>query len=324
MLTLIPLILLSALLPGIQAVREATRRIQCANNLRICSINAMNFEAAFMHFPPGCSSTIPYAPTVTENSEPTDFNFSWTMYILDQEYPRRYHQVEAISFGATLRTPQLRETMQQSATIFRCPSDIVAPILNIGRSFEIENDERVPVGLSNYVGSNGSGDLAATYGPEQGNGMFLPDVRTSLTEIPDGTSNTIMFGERAWQRNRMPWSSIRPKTFMSRAALLYGIRGKQGGSSEGLADCLASGKFQMNFEAVGQQEGLGESYLRRGFSSNHTDGANFAFADGSTRFLTVSIDSDMDESTQTTQTSAVDSLWEQMLSRCDAGEPLHN
>lgn len=46
-------ILIGMLLPAIQQVREAARRIQCGNNIRQLALGVMNFESAHMVFPDG-------------------------------------------------------------------------------------------------------------------------------------------------------------------------------------------------------------------------------------------------------------------------------
>ena len=49
-------ILIGMLLPAVQAVREAARRIQCANNSRQLALACMNYESAHQHFPPAINS----------------------------------------------------------------------------------------------------------------------------------------------------------------------------------------------------------------------------------------------------------------------------
>ena len=49
-------ILIGMLLPAVQQVREAARRIACGNNMRQLSLAMHNFESANQTFPPGDGS----------------------------------------------------------------------------------------------------------------------------------------------------------------------------------------------------------------------------------------------------------------------------
>ncbi len=49
-------ILMSLLLPAVQAAREAARRAQCQNNARQISLAMANFETQNKAFPPGMPS----------------------------------------------------------------------------------------------------------------------------------------------------------------------------------------------------------------------------------------------------------------------------
>ena len=60
--------LIALLLPAIQAAREATRRTQCANNVRQIGISIHNFESGRRRFPAGYEATMPYVDGASDTS----------------------------------------------------------------------------------------------------------------------------------------------------------------------------------------------------------------------------------------------------------------
>ena len=51
-------ILIGMLLPAVQQVREAARRIECANKMRQLALACHNYHSAHDHFPPGISTDV--------------------------------------------------------------------------------------------------------------------------------------------------------------------------------------------------------------------------------------------------------------------------
>ena len=84
-------ILIGMLLPAVQQVREAARRTECMNNMRQLGLATLNYESAFMEFPPatqrnstGRTDVRGVAPRRRPTaSDPNDARkFSWGTFIL--------------------------------------------------------------------------------------------------------------------------------------------------------------------------------------------------------------------------------------------------
>jgi prepilin-type processing-associated H-X9-DG protein len=124
------------------------------------------------------------------------------------------------------------------------------------------------LGLTNYLGvcgSRGSGTMGIINGTEQFDpyyrryaGIFDNRTQTSIGQIPDGTSNTLMFGEAIGNDDG---STLYRYTWMSFGAM---------GTYRGLGGPTANAQSPVSW---GQ------------FSSRHPGGVLFCFADGSVRSL---------------------------------------
>ena len=66
-------ILIGMLLPAVQAVREAARRVECQNNERQAALSLLNYESAHMTFPAG--SITPVGRPPENNVLDTRFGF---------------------------------------------------------------------------------------------------------------------------------------------------------------------------------------------------------------------------------------------------------
>jgi prepilin-type processing-associated H-X9-DG protein len=99
-------------------------------------------------------------------------------------------------------------------------------------------------------------------------GMFWPDSRVRLGDVTDGTSQTLLLGERSWPYLAGVWVGVRNYE----GHLTIGLRNNQGLSN-----------WPINEPGTNAD---------RAFHSLHTGGALFVFADGHVQFLSESINAD--------------------------------
>ena len=299
-------VLISLLLPAVQAAREAARRMQCMSHIRQLALGCSNFESAYGKCPfcrkydiwdsyTWTSQILPYI------EQPVMFNQLYTLGT--QPYTTSYPGPNSLMGD----DPKLREARQNRVTIFICPSD--------GKQPENEMDTRA-YGFyrGNYRGCVGSGDMYGTptdntAGP-WGAGFFtvVPNqsydsearVRTIYNrarDCTDGLSNTIMLSEGlmanvTWWGGAMGEihygnmggglfsATLTPNS--SAPDRILGPCPQDQGDSRYKAPCLSLGGIAW-WTRSGQ---LAHAAAR----SLHGTGVAVSLADGSTQFVTNSIE----------------------------------
>lgn len=290
-------ILIALLLPAVQQAREAARRTQCKNNLKQIGLAYHNYHDVFNTFPPGFVSRFP--PTASANSVERGL-YSWGASILPQlELANLYSTLNVgnVLLEQSLATPAGLAALQTPLPAFRCPSD-TGPALNNFNDALSDNaalnadqydaqvtsngTDRFSIATSNYVVAANPSDsttppvYAAQYGPPLGVGFI--NSKVNFRDITDGTSNTILIGERAWRYNDL--------TVGAANALAFSAETNAAGSNMRTAAlaALAIGYDGINYSATNRV------HQRRGFSSNHVGGAQFVMCDGAVRFISQNID----------------------------------
>jgi prepilin-type N-terminal cleavage/methylation domain-containing protein/prepilin-type processing-associated H-X9-DG protein len=175
--------LVGLLLPAVQAAREAARRASCANNLKQIALASHNFQDVNRCFPPG--------------SSPAPANASPLVLILPfLEQGSRYdhfdltQDVTQSSANATARDQQVQ--------VFLCPSD---PSSGSYQDPAVLPGQQAGVmGRSNYFGNLGADgwvyDSRGSFTKPLGlSGVFSYSSTTRLSDLTDGTSNTVLFAE---------------------------------------------------------------------------------------------------------------------------------
>lgn len=260
-------ILIALLLPAVQQAREAARRTQCKNNLKQFGLAIHNYHDVHLAFPIGW---------MNQNGN-LDSNWSWGAYCLpfmDQATLTNELNVGDVSLGALLAAGTSDSALKTPLTMFRCPSD-TAPNMNSGHQATDSNGDQHSIATSNYVGANGSGDWTS-------NGYFGENSRVRFRDVTDGTSNTIMVGERSWT---LPDGG---SNAACNAAMAVGIGSSAPGDIQRMA--LAKGLFRINSVQIDSGAGDGVEQCARGYSSRHAGGAQFLLGDGAVRLISENVD----------------------------------
>jgi prepilin-type N-terminal cleavage/methylation domain-containing protein len=301
-------VLVGLLLPAVQSAREAARRTQCINNVRQLGLALHNHHDTFGSMPPGWKTTT----TAGVQGDGVAL-WGWSAMIFpyieenalsDQLKPKDVFLQDAV----TSLWSSYQPLMTNSMVGFRCPSDD-GPITNIGRSFPgFNNSGAAALSTSNYVGNNNSRVSAQFDDPKTG-GVFFEDRGLKFGDIRDGTSKTILLGERRWQ-----YSDINGTLTSARAGVVFGINAREVGQ-RGRNAVVGDGGQKINYNHTNTNRSA------RGFSSNHPSGSVFVLCDASVRYITDSIDADINTNNQQTKNAAVNSTFERLLARQD-GQPV--
>jgi hypothetical protein len=152
-------ILFALLLPAIAKARIAAARIQSTNNLHQLGISAHDYSSTFEHFPAG----------VDEN------NFSTATNLLP--FIEQANLYQTIDLKKPMDDKANAEARKTVIKVFLSPLDSVA---NVSMDF----------GATNYLYNAGSHQEL-----DNNDGVFYANSKTKITDITDGTSNTLMIVE---------------------------------------------------------------------------------------------------------------------------------
>jgi len=265
-------ILIGMLLPAVQQVREAARRITCANNLRQLALGLHNHESSNKHFPTGHS--------YRAGAAPIGLGWGWSTFLLP--FIEQNNAFDQLRLNLELGMPPNRRIIGQVYAGALCPADS-----NTNDIYAIGGDLEAPgIAKSNYVGCAGAffdsifeGEVLAR------NGMFARNSAVEFGDISDGTSNSILLGETLWfgDGTHSGSSNGGPDSF-NWDSLWYG-RANAAGVAGSTSALLRSGQARINPPSV-----VTDEEKRNAFASEHSGGVNFAFVDGSTHFIGLNID----------------------------------
>jgi prepilin-type N-terminal cleavage/methylation domain-containing protein/prepilin-type processing-associated H-X9-DG protein len=247
-------ILISLLLPAVQAAREAARRASCLNNVTQLGLAAHNFEFHYEALPPGVTN----ADGPIRN-EPQGTQVGWIVKVLP--YLEQRVLSDRFDQQAGAYADKNAEVRKTRLSVLMCPSD-PAPFVNTP----------VTVARSSYAGCHH--DVEAPIDADN-HGLLFLNSAVRFGDIYDGSSNTVLLGEALTSPDELGWVSGTRATLRNTSVI-----------QQSRAYLAAS----QGTTPAETPEPPAKSLFVGGFGSHHPGGVNLGFADGSTRFISESIE----------------------------------
>jgi len=247
-------VLIGLLLPAVQAAREAARRVGCLNNMKQIGIALHNYHDSRGVLPPGYV----YAP-----GYPTG-GFGWaTMILPNMEQSALFN---AANFSLPAWSSENSTVCVQKVATYVCPTDYTNQGL-MGR-------EGFNYARSSYVGSFGPNDMDIV--PEDRLGLFSRNSQIRFADVTDGLSQTLAGGERT---NAVYLTIIGSTNHYDLETVWSGAI-KENPVDDHAHTTLFQAAYLIN----------SPKFDDRDSTSYHAGGSNYLFADGSVKFIKLSID----------------------------------
>jgi prepilin-type N-terminal cleavage/methylation domain-containing protein/prepilin-type processing-associated H-X9-DG protein len=273
-------VLVSLLLPAVQSSREAARRTSCQSNLKQLALATHSFHVMKQRFPIGL---------VAVDGAALDFAGGTNLWI------EMLPHVEEANLKVKWDYDDYRNniaggssaTSAQVIYVMICPSDPLpspAADLQLEAPFDWLNGV---YGLSSYGGSAGTRSFGYDNVPQTEDGIFFKRSRVRMAMITDGSSHTLLFGERSHEDPEYDRLTLDLDTVMYPLGS-FGPWASAFHDIGSQADVFLGSIVPINY-TVPPGSGVGnwdwEDHRLSAYGSGHPGGANFALADGSVRFI---------------------------------------
>jgi len=324
-------ILVALLLPAIQAARAAAQRTQCQNNLKNIALACLNYESSRGELPPGSLLALDSLGRTRDQAS----GLGWPVLILPylEDALIAEDAIEAFKetgnayvTGTTGAVGVFNELNKLKPPMYLCPSDGELP-------YQIEKFANPEWKGMSYAGVSGSyyarwGDcpnkktpgiycvaqsVSNLFGPNNYDGLLIQGWPVSLNQVTDGTSKTLLIGERFYQiRTWMIGAYAKPpqdppsdRTNLAVAdgpqpvAALFAIKNLTDQwpiNHDPFAACYKDHQNTYSDRPGGDRPTVPDSTPRLitvndlPFGSFHVGGANFCYGDGSVKLLPEDID----------------------------------
>jgi prepilin-type N-terminal cleavage/methylation domain-containing protein/prepilin-type processing-associated H-X9-DG protein len=316
-------ILVGMMLPAVQQVREAARRSQCNNNLRQIGLAILNHESAFMKLTAGYMSyptsdgTGPASAGIDPITWDAAPGWGWGKQILP--YLEQGNLDAELLTSTPIWAIQNRAAIKTTLPIYLCPSSSgdIEPFMVVDSS---ENPLTtfggvIELGRSHYAVNHGqeacweaaAGSAlqtliftniytsATTMVQVNGNtakvadGPFFRNSKTTLSDILDGTSNTLFAGEHSSRLSDKSWAGVVPGA-RNHPRIFTPENGHEGAGSLVLFHVGPSGgELDITGFPIIHPVNFPTLHVGQMFAE-HPGGGNTLYGDGSVQFMNQNID----------------------------------
>jgi prepilin-type processing-associated H-X9-DG protein len=304
-------VLIGLLLPAVQKVRESANRARCTNHLKQMALALHHYHDVYHALPPGM---------VTTGGDDLQFGsvsgFVLLLDFLEQSNLRRQWDFSQAWYQGTNF-----QTVTIPVPLYFCPSNRTTGSVDLQFLVPIAGRPLPNPTAGDYLLSKGTNGALCnqTQVPYNARGVFDVNTHTRLSDISDGTSNTFALGEGAggnpryliradyfdttpwinpvtgqpspadqsWSSGPLATDALHSTHFLWGATL--GVTALRGGFTpvldEPMNNPLVLAAIDHNNGCMNSGLAPGTFDIISGFRSVHPGGCNFAYCDGSVRFL---------------------------------------
>jgi prepilin-type N-terminal cleavage/methylation domain-containing protein/prepilin-type processing-associated H-X9-DG protein len=273
--------LIGLLLPAVQKVREAAARMKCQSHLKQIALAAHNHHSNYGYFPAGAAYKNAALPAQQAWYGPWDGSPYLSVYVpllpfLEQD---ALHQ----KYQANIDDPDVAAA---ALKVWVCPSDYMPdPAVYLAGAYTY--------GLTSYGANWGTTRPPTFPTPLVKDGVFEFNTKTTVTDVTDGSSQTILFGEGSHYEPLFGFLYAAAKTNQYYYSYVGGYWCTNTSTARMAVDRInytLPASIATNPPAVGSAAWRDAATKRQAcYGSMHPGGCNMAFTDGSVRFVSETI-----------------------------------
>jgi prepilin-type N-terminal cleavage/methylation domain-containing protein/prepilin-type processing-associated H-X9-DG protein len=255
-------VLVAIVLPAVQQVRTAAARVRCQNNLKQLALAMQQHHDGLGSLPPAfenrAKAQLPYLQWQFRLTPYLELDAVWNSTLADYARDRDPFFSKSVHINRDRVMP-----------VFACPAD-----WRVSTAWTVTaRGGTWHVAVNSYLASSGAKTALQ-------DGVVYLNSKTRLEHIPDGTSNTFLLGERPPSSDlRYGW--LYASIGQDLAGSLDSVMGVKDPNTIPEPEYRPCGQGPFPFRAQKIQDHCAVFQ----YWSLHGNGANFAFCDGSVRFL---------------------------------------